>query len=88
MSAREAYRPSSDRHCHRKAPNPTKTNGGRSHRTCATVKPLIQGRRGGAHNCTSFMRSLRISMITSGISRGRAVMTVATPRRGSAVVKA
>ena len=42
----------------------------------------------GAHNCTSFMRSLRISTITSGISRGRAVMTVATPRRGSAVVKA
>ena len=39
-------------------------------------------------SCTSFMRSIRIRMMTSGISSGRAVITVATPRRGNAMVNA
>src|ERR1700716_848929 len=37
-----------------------------------------------AHSCTSVVFSLRIRMITSGISTGNAVITTATPRSGRA----
>ena len=42
----------------------------------------------GAHSCTSAVRSLRIRMITSGISSGSADITAATPSRGCARSKA
>ena len=46
------------------------------------------GRAGDAHNCTSLVWSVRIRMITIGISTGRADMTAATPSDGWAASKA
>src|SRR6185437_11296464 len=43
---------------------------------------------GGAHSCTSEVRSLCISSMTIGISTGSADITAATPSRGWASTKA